>query len=902
MPYTLAYVCLAILATLCGCAPTSDPAPRPLAVRLSGARALLQSEGGRLPIFDAAERPRLRLDEPLEAVEVELVGPGGARLQPALIPLQLGERRWLVISALPASWAGDGAVEVRSGARRRRWPVRWQPAPERYEALRPVVALRQAGRLEAAQMALTQAMPTLRGLERLWAQVEAGRLAYRRQRAEAAIEQWGIAADLAVELGVYSEAINRHLARVYVALRIGALQRAQGLLAQAEALIERLPSDHLQQAAARSAHAYYKALLSQASMRHLDAQDLFERSTQFGQASGSTKHLVASDLARNNEHHQSGQYLTLLEGILAIERRDPTLFYSPRDRLIAQMNLGWQLVELTVRGELGLDASFAESILDEGFRQALQQDDLDIYNRQALNAHWLHTYFGLLPSPDALSDLSETFEGELDVVIFARSLTSRVLWWTGRPAQALAHLEQTLHLAHRALPFSADEYRGPIAHEIADVLWQLGERDLALLHDEDAWAATQQAARRLTITHGRSSFLHRRTDQVDAYIERLLAVGDHAQALHVLDAARAQAITSIKRANQLTALSPEQQIAWLGRVEAIQRQQDEITALIRGLDDLSVQAAAEQRRRVEAQSRDLSLAFDRLHLWLDGLNAQPRPPLDLARLRAKLGPDQGALVLYDVDPLWVSDAGVQRLMSPEAVDEAAAGRDHVYIVPYGQDPTGWTTRWPDRSLSFLPYLSLLQEPTTMPQGPPLVIYNPTGDLPYAGREGRWVADHLRPDHPALITLGGPGDLRDQAVAHLDEAALFHFAGHGVIDPADPWASHLSMGPHTALNLADLLLLQPKVGVAVLSGCKTAARGHLSGREAIGLPEAFLIAGARTVIATAADVDDQVGQAFVEGFYQHGGHQRPGPAFKETISELRRKDPAAASVFQLWGRP
>ncbi|MEZ4463968.1 MAG: CHAT domain-containing protein [bacterium] len=92
------------------------------------------------------------------------------------------------------------------------------------------------------------------------------------------------------------------------------------------------------------------------------------------------------------------------------------------------------------------------------------------------------------------------------------------------------------------------------------------------------------------------------------------------------------------------------------------------------------------------------------------------------------------------------------------------------------------------------------------------------------------------------------------------------------------------------------------GVVVLSGCETGRTGALSATEQVGLPDAFLAAGARSVLAAGEVIDDARTAAFMAAFYRHGGATRPGPALTAALAERRAAGDDLAGVFTLSGRP
>ncbi len=148
-----------------------------------------------------------------------------------------------------------------------------------------------------------------------------------------------------------------------------------------------------------------------------------------------------------------------------------------------------------------------------------------------------------------------------------------------------------------------------------------------------------------------------------------------------------------------------------------------------------------------------------------------------------------------------------------------------------------------------------------------------------------------------------GSIKDRAAWQMVQEALasaghVHFAGHGALVAESPWQAHLRLADGR-LTLADVLASPLRVSRVVLSGCETGRAGALSSAEHIGLPEALLAAGARSVVAAVEKVDDTATAAFMEAFYAAGGAERPGPAL---VAARAAVGGAVGAAFQLWGRP
>ena len=99
----------------------------------------------------------------------------------------------------------------------------------------------------------------------------------------------------------------------------------------------------------------------------------------------------------------------------------------------------------------------------------------------------------------------------------------------------------------------------------------------------------------------------------------------------------------------------------------------------------------------------------------------------------------------------------------------------------------------------------------------------------------------------------------------------HFACHGLVELANPQASGVLLANGTRLTTQDLLdpaiALFAQLRLVVLSACRTALVGTELPDEAVGLPSAWLQAGAKDVLASLWPVSDSVTVAFMKKFYE-----------------------------------
>jgi len=187
----------------------------------------------------------------------------------------------------------------------------------------------------------------------------------------------------------------------------------------------------------------------------------------------------------------------------------------------------------------------------------------------------------------------------------------------------------------------------------------------------------------------------------------------------------------------------------------------------------------------------------------------------------------------------------------------------------------------DRALIHAPSLSALGCRSRPPATGVRVVGDAGADLPSARREARWVGERFR-----IAPLVGE---RATRAAVLDGGGdLLHVAAHATL-----------AGGAGALVLADGIVSADEIALApaapqlvVLAACSSAAA--LDPDQLGALSSAYLIAGARQVIATSRAVGDAGAGELVRRFYELGGDDHPVAALAAAQREL-----AEQSTFTDW---
>ena len=136
---------------------------------------------------------------------------------------------------------------------------------------------------------------------------------------------------------------------------------------------------------------------------------------------------------------------------------------------------------------------------------------------------------------------------------------------------------------------------------------------------------------------------------------------------------------------------------------------------------------------------------------------------------------------------------------------------------------------------------------------------------------------------------------DRAVKALQENREVHLATHGLLDEHAPLFSALLLSPAPGqparLSMYELMDLNVRAQLVVLSACETGLGQLLGGDEVAGLTRTILGAGARTVVSSLWKVSDDATALLMQGFYRRlrAGENAPG-AMRGAAMEVRKQYP------------
>jgi CHAT domain-containing protein len=187
-------------------------------------------------------------------------------------------------------------------------------------------------------------------------------------------------------------------------------------------------------------------------------------------------------------------------------------------------------------------------------------------------------------------------------------------------------------------------------------------------------------------------------------------------------------------------------------------------------------------------------------------------------------------------------------------------------------------------------------------------------LPGTRTEVSMVASLAKQAQPSsrIETLLGCAAIPSGLRAAADGADLLHIATHARVDAQRPRLSALALTPEpgaaaapSAFGLLDILGLKLRSRLVVLSACETSRGKLLPGEGVLGPAQAFLQAGAATVLASYWRIDDQTTAAFMQKFYRNLllEHMTAATALRRAqLETARTASPHVWAAFALYGLP
>ncbi len=154
-------------------------------------------------------------------------------------------------------------------------------------------------------------------------------------------------------------------------------------------------------------------------------------------------------------------------------------------------------------------------------------------------------------------------------------------------------------------------------------------------------------------------------------------------------------------------------------------------------------------------------------------------------------------------------------------------------------------------------------------------WNSLQRLPATAVEARELIALVDNPSQTLALIGPDANRQLVTTAPLDQYRFVHFATHAMADSQDPALATLALSRWDAdgkpldgaLRLFDITQLHLNADLVVLSGCETMLGREIAGEGPVGLSQAFLRTGARSVLATLWQVSDSSTAVLMREFYR-----------------------------------
>ncbi len=846
------------------------PAPGPIPVQLLGYRAYL-ADGTRL--YDEERPPILGLPVDAPPVEVRL---GGTRL--AVKTEARGP--WRLLRVQPGVEAQPERRRLSMHVGRHHvggWTVVWDRTPKKL--LAEAVAARAKKDLSGAEAALERAT----GLAALWVPVERARLA--REGAGPASRAWEAAA--AQTAAIPSEAGRR--------LRVAAYYATMNFeYARTASLLERATRKDGANPIGQARNLYYQGQLARHLGRWGEATELLGRaataSAQLGEDQDvhSAREMAGLLLSETGRHREALETLRGEEAYLAGA--------TPEDQRRGAVNLAYAELRaaLAARAPLGAARAGLRAVLKTlpAGRRAATLSNLTwaahAEGDAAAARRWLEAA-RTTPTTDGRGDNVRHFltvlEGDLELE-------------AGHHPQAKQAYQRARAAATEAFG-GASETGWTARFGLGRVAEAGGDLEAARQHYAAARTELDALGRAAAVRRSRAPFFADRRKLPVASLSLLLRMDRPEEAFEVAAQERARVLRGLDVHAQLHGLDADHLRRWSTLLAAWDAAQKRYEDLVETADKPAATETQDQRKAAaKAAGEQRAQAFDAAVAFLDETTGARKTPT-VAALQAALKPDE-ALLLF----AHLGEAGWRRFelrkqslkVGPADANIDFTGLKHLHVVPGGRkEALDLGVDLIDRvSVGYLPHPGFLLRGAA-PPGETVILADPALDLPWALRSGKNLSVRL----DARLLTGGQVSAQAAREA-LRSARVLHFAGHGVLREADPWGAHLRLANTATLGLEDLLVMPVRAQLVALSGCKTGVPSVLAREDVIGLPEALLSAGARSVIAATRSIPDEEATLFFESFYAGGGAERPAAALQAASKAMLQQKKSVWNAFRLVG--
>jgi CHAT domain-containing protein len=171
---------------------------------------------------------------------------------------------------------------------------------------------------------------------------------------------------------------------------------------------------------------------------------------------------------------------------------------------------------------------------------------------------------------------------------------------------------------------------------------------------------------------------------------------------------------------------------------------------------------------------------------------------------------------------------------------------------------------------------------------------PFVSLPETEKEVEAIGSEIYGAKVSRIHIGAAAR-EDTVKAEIGQYKIIHFATHGVLDDRNPLYSYLLLAPSDnsnedgLLEAWELMEMNLKADMVVLSACDT-ARGYVSNGEGlIGMTWALFVAGVPTTIASQWKVPSETTTKLMVAFHKNARQMTKAEAWRQATLEMI-KDP------------
>lgn len=435
-------------------------------------------------------------------------------------------------------------------------------------------------------------------------------------------------------------------------------------------------------------------------------------------------------------------------------------------------------------------------------------------------------------------------------------------------------------------------------------------RAAAAAYERAATLLEAQLAR-IPLGEGRESFLEVHDTLGRRQVELLIEDRRFADAFDAARASASRPLRALSWASRVEALSPPDRRAWYLRL-ARYRSARAAAAEWARTQPAPWRLSRSDRRSHQARADELSAeVLRRLEDALSVLGQTPSPRLPQlmfppAAFGLWLVPmvSGWAAFLADADglrvetttssaPRWAASTLVRAhgpaLSRASRLIVVAAGpmsRVDLHALPIHGRPLG-------HRLPVIYGLDVAPRSAPGDHGGALVVAaDPGQSLAFLSHDAHHAAAQLERSHPPVTLLSG-SEARHSSVLNAlrsDTPAVFHFSGHAAARGTDGWQAGLLLSDGQWLTAADVLTLSRVPEVAVLAGCETSGASRSGPVYGLGLAEAFVLSGAKTVLSTSRPVDDHQASALVRALYRSGWNGDVAHTLHRVQRDLAKVDP------------